>query len=457
MAPVPSENARFDSLKQHPIDAVLSLIKLKSKQKLRSQSDPTKDSSCEETVESLLPVNCEYDVQLMKLLQSQSIYKSDIDSLYKSNDNFSRVLCAKNQLNSKSPTKASGIKSLHNSAVKPIMNNSDMPMGDLNNMGLQKSNSEILGQETSLFIKEKSYPNDMEQLLKQLGPDMLPDCNSADGAGDIENVEEIFQAIKNFESNNTSEPMVCGDPGEMDNMVSETNDDNEVIFPMADSADIAGSLSNFFNDVDMMGICVDDNVADIQSGKDAKLKDTLNEMQKRQFHLQRKEEWLKRRMHKMQARQMTKQASEDVVSFLEFASNSSGETASLRPLLNCQNALTSDLKALRKKMPYANTSIFFRRLEQSLKQRHTVPTLKSSVKYFGSGRSSSVSKGVTVVTPKLSAEVRSELERVAGTSLAHLEAVQRALDSDATASSSGAESCDEMQNFNNQHQQHLPM
>jgi KAT8 regulatory NSL complex subunit 1 len=61
------------------------------------------------------------------------------------------------------------------------------------------------------------------------------------------------------------------------------------------------------------------------------------------------------------------------------------------------------------------------------------------------------------VLPKFSAEDKNELEKVSGQLHTQLKMVENFVDSDATASSSGGESCDEMQPFNNQHQMHVSM
>lgn len=93
-------------------------------------------------------------------------------------------------------------------------------------------------------------------------------------------------------------------------------------------------------------------------------------------------------------------------------------------------------------------------------QQAAVSTRHQSLqRYFGSGSGdhappATASNGPRVL-PKFSADVKNELEKVSGQLHTQLKMVENCVDSDATASSSGGESCDEMQSFNNHHQMHI--
>jgi KAT8 regulatory NSL complex subunit 1 len=95
-------------------------------------------------------------------------------------------------------------------------------------------------------------------------------------------------------------------------------------------------------------------------------------------------------------------------------------------------------------------------------QQAAVSTRHQSLqRYFGSGSGdhappATASNGPRVL-PKFSADVKNELEKVSGQLHTQLKMVENCVDSDATASSSGGESCDEMQSFNNHHQMHVSM
>lgn len=95
-------------------------------------------------------------------------------------------------------------------------------------------------------------------------------------------------------------------------------------------------------------------------------------------------------------------------------------------------------------------------LETNIQQQQTIFTPSNS--YFGSADvdKTDLNKAPSSLV-KLNPEYQRTLEEVPGHLQTQLKAVQRNLDSDATASSSEAESCDEMQNFSNSHQLELPM
>lgn len=95
-------------------------------------------------------------------------------------------------------------------------------------------------------------------------------------------------------------------------------------------------------------------------------------------------------------------------------------------------------------------------LETNIQQQQTIFTPANS--YFGSADvdKTDLNKAPSSLV-KLNPEYQRTLEEVPGHLQTQLKAVQSKIDSDATASSSEAESCDEMQNFSNSHQLELPM
>jgi KAT8 regulatory NSL complex subunit 1 len=110
---------------------------------------------------------------------------------------------------------------------------------------------------------------------------------------------------------------------------------------------------------------------------------------------------------------------------------------------------------------YAMANLF-RRLDLLSQQQAAVSTRHQSLqRYFGSGSGDNAllapSSNGPRLLPKLSADVKNELENVVGQLHTQLKMVENCVDSDATASSSGGESCDEMQSFNNHHQMHVSM
>lgn len=349
-----------------------------------------------------------------------------------------------------------------------MMNSSYLSMGDHeDNMGLHKSSTESSTLDSSNYLK-------MDQLFKNLGSTISN--SDLGGSGDFggQNVEDLLQAIKSMESH----------PNDIDEQLdSGQNPDSEGIFHMGDGADIAGSLSTFerdlFNDVDMMNMC-DENLGDsslVMVNKGTLITEKVDDVQKRQFQLERKCEWLIRRLRKLQARSMGKQASEEVTGLLEHVNkvlsessvNSSKSLTLLSALTSGNRELGLDCDKKNKAMSSAAMMTLMRRLDQSSQQQAmAIARQHVSCKYFGSGSSDnstviSLNNGLRntplpgSILPKLSVGVLQEVEQVSGQLHTHLKTVENGIDSDVTASSSGAESCDEMQTFNNPHQQQLSM
>ncbi|RZF38261.1 hypothetical protein LSTR_LSTR008984 [Laodelphax striatellus] len=326
-----------------------------------------------------------------------------------------------------------------------MMNNSGPSMGDLDaNMGLNKSEAESLN-----CMKEKTCcSTDVDQLFKN-----------------FQNVDEILQVIKSMESTGTDGDADIGamDPG--------PSNDGESIFPIADTADIASGLGNFdINDVDVMNICVDENLGDnglVTVNKETMITEKLEEVERKHHHIERKLDRLMRRLRKIQAREVGKQASEEVTGVLEHLSKIVSTPESNAARQHSSGSASGD--KINKRKTINDIRLLMRRLDQASQQQALAAHRHSkSYRYFGSGSkeiasSSSVNSANGLknnaltgsVLPKLSDRVRNDVETTAGNLQFQLKSIEDGFDSDATASSSGGESCDEMQTYNNQHQQHL--
>lgn len=323
-----------------------------------------------------------------------------------------------------------------------MMNNSYSGAGDNDNMGLHKSVSQVSNTDSCNYLKMDLFKNSS-----------LPQ-NDLGSGGDLgHNVDEIMQVIKNMESKGSDIE---------ENLGLQINDGN----------DIAGSLSTFerefFNDVDMMNMCVDENLGDNSlaiRNKDTIIKEKVDETQDRQFKIERKCEWLIRRLRKMQARAMGKQASEVITGMLEHVihvlsdGSNSCKNSSLYSVLGSgkgDNERTRDVNSF-------SISTLMRRLDQSSQQQTLAASQnRVSCKYFGSGPlEASSSRQYTALSgsilPKFSSDVQKDVKSVSGQLYFQLKVVENGIDSDVTASSSGGESCDEMQSFNNPQPQSLPM
>lgn len=122
----------------------------------------------------------------------------------------------------------------------------------------------------------------------------------------------------------------------------------------------------------------------------------------------------------------------------------------------------SDNNSRIKPLAYASTKAMVKKLEMaSALQASSVSRQKHLPKYFGSGSSETPNYRLNlpgaVNIPPWPIEHKQELQKLAGALHTQLRVVQQQADSEATESSSGGESCDEMQNYNNPHQQYLSM
>lgn len=193
---------------------------------------------------------------------------------------------------------------------------------------------------------------------------------------------------------------------------------------------------------------------DMISMEETQTKDVIGELERNQAKLERKLDFLIRRVRKLQARHMGRHVSGEIAGVFENVHRS------LKKLKeNVANPPPEHLKP----MSAGAAKSLIRKLETSaMLQSSTMSRQRHhSGKYFGSGsvdpmvyRSNMM--GVTSVTP-WSQEDKQELQKVVGLMHTELSLAQSEVDSEATVSSSGGESADEMQNYNNSLQQSLSM
>ncbi|XP_063362669.1 KAT8 regulatory NSL complex subunit 1 [Cydia amplana] len=156
-----------------------------------------------------------------------------------------------------------------------------------------------------------------------------------------------------------------------------------------------------------------------------------------QLQLERRCAFLLRRMRMLQARTLGKRVSEEVAHTFEKAMRGARKDGVGRPM---------GLKAFLKKVETTSA------LQASASSRSTSVL---GPKYYRAGTSKGdASKSASIAIPS---GTLAGLEDTAGALRSHVSAVKHALDSDATASSSGAESNDEAVVYNNPHQQHMPI
>ncbi|XP_047990454.1 KAT8 regulatory NSL complex subunit 1 [Leguminivora glycinivorella] len=156
-----------------------------------------------------------------------------------------------------------------------------------------------------------------------------------------------------------------------------------------------------------------------------------------QLQLERRCAFLLRRMRMLQARTLGKRVSEEVAHTFDKAMKGARKDGVGRPM---------GLKA------------FLKKVETTAALQASASSRSTSVlgpKYYKAGTSKGdASKSASIAIPS---GTLAGLEDTAGALRSHVSAVKHALDSDATASSSGAESNDEAVVYNNPHQQHMPI
>ncbi|XP_018324229.1 KAT8 regulatory NSL complex subunit 1 [Agrilus planipennis] len=355
----------------------------------------------------------------------------------------------------------------HNSSIG-VMNNKIRMDDPQDKMGLEKTRIDNI----SSLVKDKSIPNDVEQILNNFEPDLCE--NDAETVGDIPppNVDEIMQVIKSMEATNTADSM----------------------FSLA--TDLTTNLSPFekelLNDVDVMNMSMDDQLLDgAATLKEHQTKEVIAELQKRQLKIERRVDFLLRRLRKIQVKHMGQHVSNEIAGVFEHANrtlrkakeaannNTTAQnkdqeppppyhpsslqeaSGSPEPLATIVPSTTTNSKDEKlKPISQSSAKSLVRKLETStLFQATIVARQKFTPRYFGSGsvEPASYRSGYQNMTtlPPWSAEHKAELQKVAGSLHTQLRIVQQAVDSEATASSSGGESCDEFQTYGNPHQQYL--
>lgn len=192
---------------------------------------------------------------------------------------------------------------------------------------------------------------------------------------------------------------------------------------------------------------------DMINMEETQTKDVISELERNQAKLERKLDFLMRRVRKLQARHMGRHISGEIVGVFENVH---------RSLKKLKDNVTSPSTDNHKPMTAGATKSLIRKLEMSsMLQSNTISRQRHSAKYFGAGSGDSTipkssMMGMTTVPP-WPVEDKQELQKVVGLMHSELSLAQSEVDSEATVSSSGGESADEMQNYNNQFQQTLSM
>lgn len=336
-----------------------------------------------------------------------------------------------------------------------IMN--DPSMGDqTNNMGFLKSSTDLPLVATETAGDNKNL--DVDQIIG-FGTDIAADseqCNMANVADIGHNVEEILQVIKSIEGAADSAENISASGSEP----VQSAVDGVEMFAMPEEG-FASFERDLLNDVDVMSLCNDNiNIPDtVDQQKSNGLRLQQDIVAQKQFESERRSAFLLRRLRKLQARIMGKHVAEETTGVLELAHHGVKKYF-FQELVNISS------KSNVKNFPEISSNLhsFLQKIGKMCIAQSNSVNRQRVCRYFGGGSRDNLSStsgnngnrqpvfGMPQV--KLNGE---EVESVAGPLSTQLHVVESNLDSDCTASSSGGESCDEMQTFNNPHQQHLSM
>ena len=208
-------------------------------------------------------------------------------------------------------------------------------------------------------------------------------------------------------------------------------------------------VEKFLTDVDMMNMSMEEQ-PDL---RESQARESLAELRAVQGRIERRLDFLRRKVRKLQARAMGQHVGGEVAGVYEYVH---------RSLKRLKDGSLEEERPVARPLSYGSTKAMLKKLEMAATlQANSVARQKHLPKYFGSGSSEPGNHRISVPgivnVPPWPIEHKQELQKVAGLLHTELCLVQHDVDSEATESSSGGESCDEMQSYNNPHQQYLSM
>lgn len=303
-------------------------------------------------------------------------------------------------------------------------------------------------------------------------------------AGNLFQTPSSHQRHSNNNNNNLT-PTTMGlqkerekENAEMEQMLGELTSAGDIdllqVFKTLESApsgeglcDLAGTLS-LFND-DVMNMC--NVVDDVQTP--VKPSDTIeirSDIQKRQAQMQRKCDFLLRRLRKIQSRHMGQHVSEEIGNVYSDAYRlfKKRERDQYKMLTDESQSGSMGLTAIEKAKPISMSAMktFMKKVNHvattqssTLSKQHQIHKL-SNTGGIDVGSSNSASQNapkVVSIIPEMDDKMAEKLENVSGMLQTELRLIETAIDSDATASSSGGESADENTSYNNPIQETLSM
>ena len=359
---------------------------------------------------------------------------------------------------------SSEISALHDDNAMDTIGTSNLPIDDCNEC-------------------DENDDNDVDRLMRSFANDDLnpgvPEISQVN-VDELHNVEDFLQVISSMDGGDNVTD-IAGDNAEDQPQASEIFGNTEGLSSFAREL-----LNDVDVDVDVMsGLCTESvsiaNISNIQpittiESESRSTNEDLPSLQEtaqvRQFEIERRCAFLLRRLRKLQARLVGRHVAEETTGILELAHHS------VKKYFN-QELANIGAKTGGRNFPQIGGSLkaFLERIEKTCAvQSNSVANRQRAVcRYFAGGSRDNAAAAAAAspgnerthvntvqripaifgnVQVKIDGE---EIENVAGSLAKQLSIIENNLDSDCTASSSGGESCDEMQSFNNPHQQTLPM
>ncbi|XP_012283336.1 uncharacterized protein LOC105701285 [Orussus abietinus] len=375
-------------------------------------------------------------------LDSLSAFASGLDLITRSSRSLVR------RVGEEQPTEQARPASSEAKATSTMM--SDPSMGDRrpdDEMGFLKSSVEVSATEA-----EKGAP--AEQSTS--GCADKPCCPYDGYMGQVEDLLQVFRSLEvagNAES-------VAGTGSE----VVQGPADGVEMFPIPEG--FSSFEKDLLNDVDVdvMSLCnVNVNVNDAEGveRRSEGLKTQQDLVTRKQFESERRCAFLLRRLRKLQAKLLGCHVAEENTGVLELAHRG------IKKYLFQELPGGGSKSAASRGFPEVGAGLgsFLQKIEKTCAVRsNTVNRQRGCCRYFGGGSRDNFSNPSTgnagrhlaFGMPRVKVQ-RDEVEGAAGPLETQLRVVEASLDSDCTASSSGGESCDEMQTFGNSHQQYLPI
>ncbi|XP_068154296.1 uncharacterized protein nsl1 isoform X2 [Drosophila tropicalis] len=307
-------------------------------------------------------------------------------------------------------------------------------------------------------------------------------------------IEEVLKALKTLDGAHVNTDAICDF-----NFFSEEWEDPSVA-PSAGPS-VPSQIPASIEPVDSKPSCSGTSL------RSQSWEESHKELLKTQSSISRQIDFLLRRMGKFQARQMCRHISEEVAGVFEWSARSSHKAPN--PVRSCklseQEATVQSIVSGRpsinfweeqKKNPLPATQMSNVHRHIGTAARHqqichstscSSATLSSSATWYNSSNTATVptkrprknqqnqdaTTGLVMggteqpavpappraddIVPSFDTYVTNELTHVSGLLHTEMREVQNAIDSDATESSSGGESADEMVSYNNPHQQSLPI